>query len=116
THRLELGDVRLIVLGDVRDHGPRERQMLGAAAPNVAERLPLDGPPLLEPWERRQCRRRRQRSRLARGRSGGGPPPRGPPPPPPPPPPRPPRGAPPPPAPRPPRRGAARPPPPAAGR
>ncbi len=51
-HRLELGDVGLVVLGDVRDHRPGEREVLGAAPPDPAERLPLDRAPLLEPRQR----------------------------------------------------------------
>ena len=103
SHGLELGDVGEVVLGDVRDHGPGEREVLGAAAADAAKGLPLDGPPLLEPRERREgdrsgqgpgrfherggrgstgltargrrCRRPRapRRRRGRRPRSGGGP-------------------------------------------
>jgi hypothetical protein len=51
---LEVGDVGLVVLGDVRDDGPGQGEVLGAPAADPAQRLALDGPPLLEARERRQ--------------------------------------------------------------
>ena len=71
-HRFELGDVRLVVLGDVRDHRPGERQMLRAAPPDPAERLSLDRAPLLEARQRRQVDRRGQGPRRLGGSAGGG--------------------------------------------
>ena len=55
---LELGDVGLVALRDVRDRGPCRRQPLRRFPADVAHRLHFDLAPLAEVGQRRQPRTR----------------------------------------------------------
>ena len=51
---LQLGDVRIVVLGDVRDGRPRRGQVRGGGAADAAHRFALHLPPTAEVGERRR--------------------------------------------------------------
>src|SRR5437899_12291171 len=68
---VEVGDIRLVEVGDVRDHGRRQRHPLGDRAAKVREWLALDRAPLLEAGQRWRLQAdRRQRLRRATLDSG----------------------------------------------
>ena len=69
NQRVEIRDVGAVEVGDVRDHGRRQRHPLGDRPSQVRERLALDRPILLELRQRRLGRHARER--LGDQRLGG---------------------------------------------